>query len=140
MDRMSDWNDKIIAEFRENNGTVERFGRNLVILHTVGAKSGEPRLNPVMALPEGDGWLVAATYAGEPVDPAWAHNLRAHPDLELEAATADGGTETVAVNAAELPEAPRAEAWKRFLAASPGFASYEEKTDRKFPIYHLTRR
>ena len=137
---MSDWNDKIIAEFRENNGTVERFGRSLVVLHTLGAKSGEPRLNPVMGLNEGDGWLVAATYAGEPVDPAWAHNLRAHPDLELEAATADGGAETVAVHAAELPEAERAEAWKRFLAASPGFASYEEKTDRKFPIFALSRR
>ncbi|CAN5162359.1 nitroreductase family deazaflavin-dependent oxidoreductase [soil metagenome] len=135
---MSDWNDRVIAEFRENNGTVERFGRTLVIMHTVGAKSGEPRLNPVMGIADGDAWLVAATYAGQPVDPAWAHNLRAHPDLELEVAT-DDATETVAVHAEELPEPARSEAWNRFTAASPGFSDYEAKTDRVFPIFRLAQ-
>jgi deazaflavin-dependent oxidoreductase (nitroreductase family) len=104
---MSDWNDKIIAEFRENGGTVERFGRSLVVLHTLGAKSGEPRLNPVMGIPEDGAWLVAATYAGQPMDPAWAHNLRAHPDLDLEVPGEDG-VDTFAVHAEELrrPTAP----------------------------------
>jgi deazaflavin-dependent oxidoreductase (nitroreductase family) len=135
---VSDWNDKVIAEFRDNNGTVERFGRSLVIMHTVGAKSGEPRQNPVMGIEDGGAWLVAATYAGQPVDPAWAHNLRAHPDLDLEVAT-DDATETVAVHATELPEPARTEAWSRFTEKSPGFKSYEEKTDRKFPIFRLAQ-
>jgi deazaflavin-dependent oxidoreductase (nitroreductase family) len=136
---MSDWNDKVIAEFRENGGTVERFGRSLVVMHTRGAKSGEPRLNPVMGIAEDGAWLVAATYAGQPVDPAWAHNLRAHPDLDVEVAGVDG-VETVAVHAEELPEPARSIGWEKFKAASPGFASYEEKTDRTFPIFRLSRR
>ena len=137
---MSDWNDKIIASFRENDGTVERFGRNLVIMHTLGAKSGEPRLNPVMGIPEDGSWLVAATYAGQPVDPAWAHNLRAHPDIDLEAAKLEGGVETVAVHAEELPEPARSVGWEKFKQASPGFADYETKTDRAFPVFKLSPR
>lgn len=137
---MSDWNDKIIAEFRENGGTVQRFGRSLVVMHTLGAKSAQPRENPVMGLSDDGAWLVAATYAGQPVDPAWAHNLRAHPDIELEAANAEGGVDTIAVRAEELPEPERAASWRKFTTASPGFASYEEKTDRKFPIFRLAPR
>jgi deazaflavin-dependent oxidoreductase (nitroreductase family) len=139
---MSDWNDMIIAEFRANGGTVERFGRDLVIMHTLGAKSGEERLNPVMGIPEDGAWLVAATAAGHPSDPAWAHNLRAHPDLDVEVAGADGidGIDTVAVHAEELPEPARSIGWEKFKAASPGFASYEEKTDREFPIFKLSPR
>ena len=137
---MSDWNDKIIASFRENDGTVERFGRSLVIMHTVGAKSGEPRLNPVMGIPDGDAWLVAATYAGQPVDPAWAHNLRAHPDIDLEVATPEGGIATIPVHAEEQPEPARSSDWEKFTQASPGFSDYETKTDRKFPIFKFSRR
>ena len=136
---MSDWNDQVIAEFRANGGTVERFGRNLVVMHTLGAKSGEERLNPVMGIPEDGAWLVAATAAGNPADPAWAHNLRAHPDLDVEVAGTDG-VETVAVHAEELPEPARGVGWEKFKAASPGFASYEEKTDRVFPIFKLSPR
>ncbi len=73
---MSDGNDAVLKQFHENGGTVERFGRGLVVMHTLGAKSGERRVTPVMGIPDGDGWIVAATYAGQPVDPAWAHNLR----------------------------------------------------------------
>jgi deazaflavin-dependent oxidoreductase (nitroreductase family) len=137
---MSNWNDTVLQQFHDNGGFVERFGRRLVVLHTIGARSGAPRQNPVMGLPEGDGWIVAATFAGQPVDPAWAHNLRAHPDIDVEVALPDSGIEKHAVHATEVAEPERSELWKRFLAASPGFASYEEKTDRAFPIFHLTPR
>jgi deazaflavin-dependent oxidoreductase (nitroreductase family) len=140
MGGMSSWNDAILQQFRDNDGFVERFGRRLVVLHTTGAKSGQPRENPVMGLPDANGWLVAATFAGHPVDPAWAHNLRAHPDIEVEVALPEAGVETVAVHATEVAEPERSELWTRFLDASPGFASYEEKTDRAFPIFRLTRR
>jgi deazaflavin-dependent oxidoreductase (nitroreductase family) len=136
---VSDWNDGILRDFHDHGGTVERFGRSLIVLHTRGAKSGEPRVNPVMGIPDGDGWIAAATFAGQPVDPAWAHNLRAHPDLEIEVPLPDTGIATVAVQATELPEPERTAAWGRFLAASPGFASYERKTDRRFPIFRFTR-
>ena len=137
---MSDWNDNVLRQFHDNGGTVERFGRNLVVMHTRGAKSGEPRVNPVMGIADGDGWIVAATFAGQPVDPAWAHNLRAHPDIDLEVALPETGTETVAVHATELPETERAAAWERFLEASPGFGDYEKKTDRRFPIFRFSPR
>lgn len=138
---MSNWNDAVLQEFREHDGTVQRFGRSLVVLHTVGARSGEERINPVAALRDGDGWLVAATFAGQPVDPAWAHNLRAHPDLEIEAPAADGGVETLAVHATELPEPQRTAAWERFKDELGGsFREYEAKTDRVFPVFALSRR
>ena len=134
---MSDWNDQVIAEFRENHGTTTQFGRNLVVMHTVGAKTGEARLNPVRGFHEGGNWLVAASYAGEPVDPAWAHNLRAHPELDVEVA-GDTGVETVAVRATELPKPERDAAWVGIVAEAPGFADYEKKTDRVIPVFRLT--
>jgi deazaflavin-dependent oxidoreductase (nitroreductase family) len=138
---MTDWNAQVAQQFRDNGGTVERFGRGLIVLHTIGAKSGEPRVNPVAALPDGDGWIVAATFAGQPVDPAWAHNLRAHPDVEIEAALPEQGTETVAVHAAELPEPERTAGWQRFKDEIGGsFLEYEQKTERPFPVFALTRR
>jgi len=137
---MSNWNDAVLQQFRDNDGFVERFGRHLVVMHTIGAKSGEQRENPVMGLPEKGGWIVAATFAGQPIDPAWAHNLRAHPDIDLEVALPDAGIERVAVHATEVSEPERTELWKRFTEASPGFAGYETKTDRKFPIFHFTKR
>ena len=137
---MSDWNDAILQQFRQNGGTVERFGRRLVVMHTIGAKSGQPRENPVMGIPDGSDWLVAATFAGQPVDPAWAHNLRAHPDLDVEVPLPDAGIETVSVHAVELPEPERTTQWQRFLQASPGFAEYEKKTDRPFPVFRLVRK
>jgi len=136
---MSDWNDKVIAEFRENDGTTTQFGRHLVVMHTVGAKSGEKRLNPVRGFRDGEGWLVVASYAGQPVDPAWAYNLRAHPELDVEVAS-EAGIDTVAVRAAELPKPERDAAWVGIVAEAPGFADYEKKTDRLIPVFRLTPR
>lgn len=136
---MSDWNDRVIAEFRANGGEVANFGHDLVIMHTIGAKSGEVRLNPVMGIRDGDAWLVTATMAGAPTDPAWAHNLRAHPDLDLEVAQ-DGVATPVGVHATELPEPDRTAAWARFTERSAGFRDYETRTDRVFPIFRLARR
>ncbi|MFW8745275.1 nitroreductase/quinone reductase family protein [Mesorhizobium japonicum] len=138
---MTNWNDVVLQEFHDNDGTVQRFGSGLVVLHTIGARSGEARVNPVASLRDGDGWLVAATFAGQPVDPAWAHNLRAHPDLEIETASASGGIETVAVHAVELPEPERTAGWQRFKDELGGtFLDYEAKTDRVFPIFRLSPR
>jgi deazaflavin-dependent oxidoreductase (nitroreductase family) len=138
---MQSWNETMVERFREEGGTVENFGRGLVVLHTTGAKSGELRLNPVAALPDGDGWIVAATFGGQPVDPAWAHNLRAHPDLDIEAPLPDAGIETIAVHASELPEPERTAGWQRFKDELGGsFLEYETKTERPFPIFRLARR
>ncbi|WBU37206.1 nitroreductase/quinone reductase family protein [Homoserinibacter sp. YIM 151385] len=137
---MSGFNEQIAAEFRANGGRVARFGDALVILHTTGARSGEPRENPVMGLPDGDGWIIPASAAGSPKDPAWAHNLRAHPDIEIEFAGADG-VETAEVRAEQLEDPAWAAAWDRFTSASDGFREYETRTQgRRIPVFRLARR
>ncbi len=136
---MPDFNQTIIDEFRAHGGTVTTagFGRHLVLLHHVGAKSGTERVTPVMGLPDGtDTWLVAASKAGAPDNPDWYHNLLAHPDVDIE--TPDDGT--VPVHATDLTGAERDAAWARFTRHSSGFADYERRTTRTIPVLALRRR
>ena len=136
---MSDWNQQIIDEFRANGGTVTTmgFGRGLVLLHHRGARTGETRISPVAAIPDGDGaWFVAASKGGAPTNPGWYHNLLAHPDVEIE--HPDDGV--VQVHATDLRSAERDAAWELFKQRSEGFRSYEQKTTRTIPVLRLTRR
>jgi deazaflavin-dependent oxidoreductase (nitroreductase family) len=131
------YNQPIIDEFRANGGTVEHFGRGLVLLHHVGAKSGVERVTPVAALKTGpDTWLICASKAGAPEHPGWYHNLRAHPDVTVE--TPDDGV--IAVRAEVLHGAEHDAAWAEFTARNPGFLSYQNKTTRVIPMVRLTRR
>lgn len=133
----SQFNDGIIEEFRATGGSVSRFGRSLVLLHQIGAKSGVERVNPVMGIRTSeDTWLIAASKAGADDNPAWYHNLLAHPDITIE--TPDDGE--VAVTARDLAGDERDAAWARFTAASPGFRQYEERTLRTIPVLELRRR
>ncbi|PZQ90691.1 MAG: nitroreductase family deazaflavin-dependent oxidoreductase [Leifsonia xyli] len=134
---MADFNQGIIDEFRANGGTVETagFGRDLVLVHHTGAKSGRERVTPLMGLPSERGWLIAASKAGAPENPAWYHNLLAHPETVIE--TPDEGE--VAVRAVDLPGAERDAAWARFLTASPAFAQYEQRAGRTIPVIELRR-
>jgi deazaflavin-dependent oxidoreductase (nitroreductase family) len=138
-DMMADnagYNQPIIDAFRANGGTVPQFGRGLVLLHHRGAKSGTERVSPVAALKTGpDTWLIAASKAGAPDNPAWYHNLLASPDIAIE--TPDDGELTVHVT--ELAGEERAEAWEAFTAVYAGFLDYQEKTDRVIPVLRLAR-
>jgi deazaflavin-dependent oxidoreductase (nitroreductase family) len=132
---MSAFNERIIAEFRANNGhvTTAGFGDGLVLLHTVGAKSGEPRVNPLAAIPDGDGWLVAASAGGAEKHPAWYFNMRAHPSVEVET-----GQGTVSATAHELQGSEYDDAWAKFVARSSAFAGYQERAgDRSIPVIWL---
>ncbi|MCW2830960.1 MAG: cell entry protein [Aeromicrobium sp.] len=136
---MSDWNQQIVDEFRANDGTVETmgFGRGLVLVHHLGARTGTVRVTPLAALPTEDGgWLIAASKAGAPDNPDWFHNLKAHPDITIEAP----GKGSVAVRARVLEGDERDAGWARFTQASEGFASYEQKTTRVIPVIELARR
>lgn len=139
---MSDFNTGIIEEFRANGGAVSRgFGTDLVLLHTIGAKSGAERIHPVLALRDGDAWLIAASKGGAPEHPAWFHNLLAQPDVELESPDLRGGIDTVAVRAESLQGEARDAAWARFVERSPAFAQYEERAGgRVIPVVRLARR
>ncbi|SDD01095.1 nitroreductase family deazaflavin-dependent oxidoreductase [Nocardioides lianchengensis] len=134
---MSDFNDQVIAEFRANHGKVggNFEGAPLLLLHSTGAKSGEERVSPMMYLPDGERYLVFASKAGAPTNPAWYHNLIAHPDATIEV-----GDDTIAVRAEELPRAERDAKYAEQAALYPGFADYEAKADRVIPVLALTPR
>ena len=108
-----------------------------LVLTTVGSKSGAARSTPVNYFPGEDGtWLIVASAAGATKNPAWYHNLAAHPEqvrIELDGHTHD-------VVAEQLHGSERAEAWARIAGSSKRFAQYQAKTDRELPIIRLTPR
>jgi deazaflavin-dependent oxidoreductase (nitroreductase family) len=134
---MSDYNTTIIDEFRANGGEVggDFAGRPLLLLHTRGARSGEPRVHPVMYLRDGDRYLVFASKGGAQDHPAWFHNLRAHPDASIEV----GGDE-IAVHATELEGAERDRWYAEQARRYPQFAEYQAGTERVIPVVALTPR
>jgi deazaflavin-dependent oxidoreductase (nitroreductase family) len=131
-----DWNKTIIAEFRANGGKVGgRFaGRTLLLLHTIGAKSQQPRINPVAYVKDGDRFVIIASKGGAPTNPDWYYNLVAHPDVTVEV-----GTEQFQVHATVAAEPERTRLYQQMVSMMPGFAEYEQKTTRKIPVIILTR-
>lgn len=134
---MSDWNTKIIEEFRANEGRVGGpfEGAPMILIHHIGAKTGTERVSPLVYFPEPDGRMVIiAAKAGAPTNPDWYHNLKANPRIEVEV-----GSETFPVDVSEVDGAERAEIWARAVARMPGFGGYQEKTTRAIPVLVLTR-
>jgi deazaflavin-dependent oxidoreductase (nitroreductase family) len=132
---MVKWVNKLAAgRIRRKGGFM---GFNALILTTVGRKSGAERTNPVGWFPGKDGsWLIVASAAGAPGNPAWYYNIAAHPDrvqIEVEG-------RKVAVAAEQLHGAERTEAWDQIVAAAPRFGGYQQKTDRELPVIRLVRR
>jgi deazaflavin-dependent oxidoreductase (nitroreductase family) len=134
---MSDWNEKIIAEFRANEGRVggNFEGAPLLLLHSTGARTGKERVNPMMYQAVGDSFAVFASKAGADSNPDWFHNLEANPEATIEV-----GTETLEVTARVLDDEERAPIWEEQKKRYPGFADYETKTDRVIPVVMLDRR
>ncbi|CND62548.1 cell entry (mce) related family protein [Mycobacterium tuberculosis] len=136
---MTEFNDRVIAEFRASRGRVGAWGTDLVLIHHRGVRTGTARVNPAMSLRDGDDWLVVGSARGAPRDPAWTVNLRAHPDTEIEAAI-DGDIATVPVRAVELAGRERKAAFARFVEMAPAFASYQAKARRPLPVIRFVRR
>ena len=134
---MSTFNEGIIAEFRENGGVVEShgFGSDLVLLHTTGARSGEARVNPLMAIADEGAWLIVASFGGAPQHPAWYFNLQANAD-----ATIETGADEIPVTATDLDGAEYDRAWALAVERSDGFARYAERAGRRIPVVRLTPR
>jgi deazaflavin-dependent oxidoreductase (nitroreductase family) len=122
-------------------GRIRRSGKMMgfsaLILTTVGAKSGAERSNPVGYFPGKDGGrLIVASAAGATRNPAWYHNIAAHPDqVRIEV-----GGRTIPVTAEQLHGPDRDAAWQQIVAAVPRFASYQQKTDRQLPVILLKER
>ena len=132
---MSDFNAKIIEEFRVNGGTMEFEGVPLILLHHIGAMSGTERVTPVVCYPQSDGSLaVMAANGGAPRHPDWYKNLKAHPQAEVEF-----GPEIFKVAVRELGGSERDALWMDALRTAPQLREIQEKTLRQIPVLLLTR-
>lgn len=134
---MSDFNHAIIEEFRANASKVGGYfeGANMLLLHTVGAKSGQPRINPLVYTTDGDRLVVIASKGGADTNPDWYYNLLAHPIVTVEL-----GTEQFQARATAITEEPeRSRLYAKMVAHRPSFAEYEQQTRRKIPAIILDR-
>ena len=127
-------NNLAIRRVRNTGGKV--MGSDLLVLNTIGAKTGEQRSNPVAWFGwKDESWLVVASAGGSVGNPAWYYNLAAHPDR----VSIDVNRKNIPVVAAQLSGTERGEAWKAITSAAPQFTQYESKTDRLIPVIRLTR-
>ncbi len=121
------------AWIRFRKGKVSFKGAPLCILHTVGAKTGQPRQTPLLYLDVGDGtFAVVGSNGGDDRDPAWVHNLRANPKVEVEVG---GGRQIMTAHVAD--SATRDELWPRLVGIYKQYANYQTKTDRRIPVILL---
>ena len=130
------FNAGIIEEFRTNDGKLSgQFATsNLLLLSTVGAKSGRQRVNPLAYLRIDGKLLIVGSFRGADFHPAWVHNLRANPRAHIEL-----GRESFDVTAREIPPAEREEVIAKVVAAAPVFGEYQAKTERVLPLFELQR-
>ncbi len=116
--------------------TAGRSSGDMLLLTTVGARSGEQRIASLRRFDDGDGrWLVVGSAGGQAKHPAWLHNLAQNPGQ----AWVEVGRERSKVHPELLSGDERAAAWTRIVAEAPQFGAYEHKTDREIPVVRLTR-
>src|SRR5690349_16450795 len=127
-----DWNARVLAEFRANGGEVAAPFADpppMLLLHTIGARSGREHIVPMRCLPDVDSWYVFASAHGSDRHPDWYRNVVAHPEFTLEV-----GTEVVSVRATELLGAERDVIFARHAARFPIFEEYARKLTRTIPV------
>jgi deazaflavin-dependent oxidoreductase (nitroreductase family) len=128
-------NDRMNRKVRRGRG--EFMGMDVLILNTVGRRSGQPRETPVAWFADGEDARLIVASGGGSQHPDWHGNLMAHPDratIELP------GHEAVAVTPHQLDGADREQAWQRIAAAQPRIAKYQSKSERQYPVVRLTPR
>lgn len=133
---MSDMNQKVIEEFRANDGKVGGFFANntLLLLHTTGAKSRKERINPLVTFEDGDRLVIIASKGGAPSHPDWYHNIVANPVVKVEY-----GTESFQAQAAVASEPERTRLYEIMETKMASFTEYKEKAGRVIPVVTLSR-
>ncbi len=136
MSDTNDWNKKVIEEFHANDGQVGGYFENmtLLLLHTIGAKSGQERVNPVAYTKQDGKLVVIASKGGAPTNPDWYYNIVANPVVSVEV-----GTEQFQAKADVVEEPERTRLYDNMVAQYPGFDEYRQKTTREIPVITLTR-
>ena len=134
---LNDWDRQIINEFRASEGNVggQFAGVPLLLLTTTGAKSGQQRTNPLVYLSEGGHIYVFAGNRGAPTNPAWYHNLVAHPDVTVEL-----GSDKFEARATVMSGAEGDRLGNIQLQRIPTLAELQAKITRKVPVVLLERK
>ena len=134
----ADWVREQVEAYEASGGTeantLRDTGYPIVVITSVGAKSGNLRKNPVMRVERDGAYLAVASMGGAPENPEWYHNLVAHPEVELQ-----DGPEPHLYKARLLEGEERADWWEHAVATWPTYASYQERTDREIPLFLLER-
>ena len=131
---MNDFNKQLVEEFRASEGKVGGMfeGKNVLLLTTIGAKSGEERLSPLVYTRDGDRYVVAASMGGAPKNPAWYLNLRDNPRVTVQV-----GSETRPMIAETARGEERQRLWDEFVRRHPRYGDYQKKTTREIPVVIL---
>ena len=134
----ADWVREQVEAYEASGGreanTLRDTGYPIVVITSVGAKSGNLRKNPVMRVERDGAYLAVASKGGAPDNPEWYYNLVAHPEVELQ-----DGPEPHVYKARLLEGEERADWWEHAVATWPTYASYQERTDREIPLFLLER-
>ena len=131
------WDEGILADFHEHAGQITRgrlAGANLLLMTSIGATSGEPRIAPLGYTRDGDRYVVVGSNSGLPHQPAWLANIRANPVVSVEV-----GIETFKARATITAGAERQRLWAAHVAELPHFANYEKMTERELPVVAIER-
>jgi len=132
---MSSFNDQIIAEFRASAGVVGGHfdGKHLLLLHTIGRRTGRERVIPLVYTTVGDSYVVAGSQGGAEKDPLWVANVEAMPEITIEL-----GTGTLTAKPTVVREgAERERLYSALVEYWPDFLVYETRTTRQFPVIRL---
>ena len=130
----SDWVRDHVDKIEQSGGAdAELKGKPVILLTTIGAKSGKLRKTPLMRVEHNGEYAVVASLGGAPKNPVWYFNVKKNPHVELQ----DGDT-TRDYEAREVFGDEKAAWWERAVEAWPDYADYQKKTDREMPLFVLT--
>lgn len=131
----SDWARENAELYMSSGGTqgTELKGKPVILLTTIGAKTGKIRKTPLMRVEHDGEYAVVASLGGAPKNPVWYYNIVKHPRVELQDGTTTGDYE-----AREVFGDEKATWWQRAVEVWPDYADYQRKTDREIPVFVLT--
>ncbi|MCC6312722.1 MAG: nitroreductase family deazaflavin-dependent oxidoreductase [Thermomicrobiales bacterium] len=134
---MQEFDRSIVERLRADGGKLggSAAGAPLLLLTTIGARTGQPRTVPLAYLRDGERWLVMAANRGAPANPGWLHNLLTNPEATIEI-----GGETIPVRAVVLEGAERDQQFARMVERAGRFGCAPQQTTRMFPVVALERR
>ncbi len=131
----SDWAREQAETYIDSGGTDGTVlqGKPIILLTTVGAKTGKLRKTPLMRVEHNGEYAIVASLGGAPKNPVWYHNVVKNPRVELQ-----DGTVTRDYDAREVFGDEKAAWWERAVEAWPDYANYQKKTDRQIPVFVLS--